>query len=228
VNKLTGRTAIIVDGHPLWLDGMARLLDRVGVNVIATSTDPDEVMELVRDHEPDMLVVGLGTGPADGELLEAIRQIRNVQPGMKVVMVSAARDDRAIDAAFAMGVSAYCMKSAEPDDLMAAIRQSFDHSIYLAASRNVAPAGESSDTWDAGGNGPDLTKREIEILRLVAEGHSNSQLARMLWVTEQTVKFHLSNIYRKLDVANRTEASRWAQIHGLLPASAALAQTAAA
>ena len=64
-----------------------------------------------------------------------------------------------------------------------------------------------------------LTKREREILQLVAEGHSNSQLARMLWVTEQTVKFHLSNIYRKLDVANRTEASRWAQIHGLLPAA---------
>ena len=65
-----------------------------------------------------------------------------------------------------------------------------------------------------------LTKREREILQLVAEGHSNSQLARMLWVTEQTVKFHLSNIYRKLDVANRTEASRWAQIHGLLEPAA--------
>jgi DNA-binding CsgD family transcriptional regulator len=64
----------------------------------------------------------------------------------------------------------------------------------------------------------ELTRRELEILRLVAEGHSNSQMARMLWVTEQTVKFHLSNIYRKLEVANRTEASRWAQVHGLLPA----------
>ena len=64
----------------------------------------------------------------------------------------------------------------------------------------------------------DLTRRELEILCLVAEGHSNSQLAAMLWVTEQTVKFHLSNIYRKLDVANRTEASRWAQLNGLLPA----------
>jgi DNA-binding CsgD family transcriptional regulator len=61
-----------------------------------------------------------------------------------------------------------------------------------------------------------LTRRELEILRLVAEGHSNAQLARMLWVTEQTVKFHLSNIYRKLDVGNRTEASRWAQLNGLL------------
>jgi len=65
-----------------------------------------------------------------------------------------------------------------------------------------------------------LTKRELEILQLVAEGHSNSQLARILWVTEQTVKFHLSNIYRKIDVANRTEASRWAQVHGLLDTTA--------
>ena len=65
-----------------------------------------------------------------------------------------------------------------------------------------------------------LTRRELEILRLVAEGHSNSQLAQLLWVTEQTVKFHLSNIYRKLDVSNRTEASRWAQLNGLLPSPA--------
>jgi DNA-binding CsgD family transcriptional regulator len=71
---------------------------------------------------------------------------------------------------------------------------------------------------------PDLTRRELEILQLVAEGHSNTQLAKMLWVTEQTVKFHLSNVYRKLDVANRTEASRWAQLHGLLTASPSASQ----
>jgi two-component system response regulator DevR len=226
MKKLAGRTAIIVDGHPLWLDGMARLVEQVGVKVVDTSTDTDQVSELMRDHEPDVLVIGLGSGTADAELLETIGEIRNTHPHVKVVMVSASRDDRAIHAAFSMGVSAYCMKSAEPDDLMAAIRQSFDHSIYLAASQSVAV--ENTESWDAGGDGPDLTKREIEILRLVAEGHSNSQLARMLWVTEQTVKFHLSNIYRKLNVANRTEASRWAQVHGLLPSAAtAIAQSAA-
>ena len=73
----------------------------------------------------------------------------------------------------------------------------------------------------------DLTRRELEILQLVAEGYSNSQLGRMLWVTEQTVKFHLSNIYRKLDVANRTEASRWAQVNGLLPATPDASRSAA-
>ena len=65
----------------------------------------------------------------------------------------------------------------------------------------------------------DLTRREREILQLVAEGHSNAKLAKMLWVTEQTVKFHLSNVYRKLDVSNRTEAARWAQVNGLLSAN---------
>jgi DNA-binding CsgD family transcriptional regulator len=67
----------------------------------------------------------------------------------------------------------------------------------------------------------------VEILRLVAEGHSNSALAKMLWVTEQTVKFHLANIYRKLDVANRTEASRWAHLNGVLNPVASPAATAA-
>ena len=71
--------------------------------------------------------------------------------------------------------------------------------------------------------GDALTRREREILALVAEGHSNRELARMLWVTEQTVKFHLSNIYRKLDVANRTEASRWAHRHGLVGTALAAA-----
>jgi DNA-binding CsgD family transcriptional regulator len=72
-----------------------------------------------------------------------------------------------------------------------------------------------------------LTRRELEILQLVGEGRSNAQVGRMLWVTEQTVKFHLSNIYRKLDVSNRTEASRWAQVRNLLPSPAAAADAAA-
>ena len=63
---------------------------------------------------------------------------------------------------------------------------------------------------------PALTPREIEVLRLAAEGHSNAELATLLWVTERTVKFHLSNIYKKLEISNRTQASQWAQARGLL------------
>jgi DNA-binding NarL/FixJ family response regulator len=117
----------------------------------------------------------------------------------------------------------FCAKWAQPDDLAVAVRQAFEHSIYFATNGEHGGA-STSETTSPEDSAVSLTKREIEILRLAAEGHSNSQLARMLWVTEQTVKFHLSNIYRKLDVSNRTEASRWAQRHGMLshqPAAAA-------
>ena len=111
------------------------------------------------------------------------------------------------------GAAAYVMKSAHPDDLAAAVRQVFGPSLFLADSWTPAQAPpreeQPTETWG-------LTRRELEILGLVAEGLSNAQVARTLWVTEQTVKFHLSNTYRKLGVSNRTEASRWAQLHGLL------------
>jgi DNA-binding CsgD family transcriptional regulator len=93
----------------------------------------------------------------------------------------------------------------------------------FVAGRRVAelpaPAGAIARAEPA----PKLTRRQREILRLVAEGRSNGEVARLLWVTEQTVKFHLANVYRKLRVANRTEASRWAHEQGLLaePALAA-------
>ena len=124
----------------------------------------------------------------------------------------------AAERAFAAGASIYCVKTAEREDSRRPSgRRSGTPSTSQAlgvAARSRRPEAETAEQAL-----PDLTRREIEILRLVAEGHSNSQLARMLWVTEQTVKFHLSNIYRKLNVANRTEASRWAQLNGLLPAT---------
>jgi len=81
-----------------------------------------------------------------------------------------------------------------------------------AGARTKPPPSPGSDSVDRA----QLTKRERQILQLAVEGYSNAQLASMLWVTEQTVKFHLSNVYRKLQVSNRTEAARWAQLHGLV------------
>ncbi len=144
-------------------------------------------------------------------------EARELHPELKTVVLSATDQPQQIESAFAAGASVFCVKTAVQDDLIAAIRQAFEVSIYLARSVNAAATREPVASVDA----PDLTRRELEILQLVAEGHSNSQLATMLWVTEQTVKFHLSNIYRKLDVSNRTEASRWAQLHGLLADAAA-------
>ena len=129
-------------------------------------------------------------------------------------MLSRNHETRYVDAALAAGASAYIVKTAHPDDVASAVRQAFEHSVYLPgmAEDTRGPATRLPSRQIPGG----LTRRELEILKLVAEGHSNATLARMLWVTEQTVKFHLSNVYRKLEVTNRTEASRWAQVNGLL------------
>jgi DNA-binding NarL/FixJ family response regulator len=212
------RSAVLLDPYPLWLDAVERLVERTGLTVVAKTTDPRRALELVAELQPEALVAEIKTtdGAMDG--VDCIREARARASNLRVIVLSESDEASRIDAAFAAGADAYVIKTAHPDDVSAAVRQAFDHSVYFATQ----PARAATRTVVAATNGArpesthDLTKRELEILRLVAEGHSNAAMARMLWVTEQTVKFHLSNIYRKLDVANRTEAGRWAQRHGLL------------
>jgi DNA-binding NarL/FixJ family response regulator len=207
-----GRTAVLVDEHPLWLDTIEQVVKAVQMRVLAKETRASAALEVLGQETPDLLLTGIRM--PDGEIngIELVRQACERSPGMKVIVLSMYEDRALVEAAFAAGAFAYVLKSADPDDLRAAIRQAFEPSVFFApefVSNGAEP--DERPSVDAG-----LTRREIEILQLVAEGYSNAQLARMLWVTEQTVKFHLSNIYRKLGVANRTEASRWAQVHGLL------------
>ena len=211
-----GRTAVLLDGHPLWLKAMAELLERVGVELVGSTTDPVAALDLVEAHQPDVFVLTLDWRASELDGYECLRRTRALSPKTQAVVVSSEDDPRAVEAAFAEGASAFCTKEAEADDLAVAIRQSLSRSIHLVSVSSGGPKARAQAPRISD-NGADLTRREVEILQLVSEGHSNSQVARMLWVTEQTVKFHLSNIYRKLNVANRTEASRWAQLHGLLP-----------
>ncbi len=208
------KSAVILDRHPLWLDAMNQLVAGEGVEVVGLATDGDEAVALIEEHRPDVFIAGID--PASADQVACVRKASERHPGLKSVVVADNTEPETINAAFAAGATVYCVKTAQQEDLASAIRQAFERSIYIATngSRDFSLSASSTELQPAA---HDLTRRELEILQLVAEGHSNSQLARMLWVTEQTVKFHLSNIYRKLDVANRTEASRWASLHGLLP-----------
>ena len=169
---------------------------------------------MTEEREPDMLVTEIELKEEAMDGLECLRQARKRVRELKPIVFSLSDDPQHIEAAFEAGAVAYVVKTAHPDDLALAVRQAFDHSVYLAAGSMRSPSRELQNLRG-------LTRREIEILQLVAEGSSNAEVARALWVTEQTVKFHLSNIFRKLKVSNRTEASRWAQLHGLLPTSTA-------
>jgi DNA-binding NarL/FixJ family response regulator len=208
---LDRRTAVLVDQHPLWLAAIEPVVSKIGIEVVGRTTSSNEGLRLVAEHRPDILVTGLAMRPGDIDGIALVRQAREKAPDVRPIVISMYDDVAHIDAALEAGAVAYVIKTAHADDIGSAIRQAFTHSIYLAGAR---PSHQPEPARL--GNAPDLTRREREILQLVAEGHSNAQLARRLWVTEQTIKFHLSNIYRKLDVANRTEASRWAQLNGLL------------
>jgi DNA-binding NarL/FixJ family response regulator len=207
------RTAILVDPHPLWLDAVGQVVEQAGFTVVAKTTAFSEARALLEEHSPDLLVAEI-YGDDGVEGTSWLAEVGATWPALKTIVLSLSAEDDRIENAFRAGALAYVLKTADPANLGAVIGHIFDASIYLPRFREVAapvPVRESRVTEV-------LTRRELEILRLVAEGHSNSKLAKMLWVTEQTVKFHLSNIYRKLDVSNRTEAGRWAQLNGLLPA----------
>jgi DNA-binding NarL/FixJ family response regulator len=208
-------TAVVLDRHPLWLDALEDLLNQIGITVLATATSVLRALELVAEKRPTLFV---GEYEAMAQAADGPRTLERLtarHPNLRTVVIGTAEDMKAIEAVLAAGAAAYCVKTAERRDLAAAIRQAFHHSFYLGNVPRTTRSQSISDPADAAGKAR-LTCRETEILKLVAEGHPNAQLAKMLWVTEQTVKFHLSNVYRKLDVANRTEAARWAQLNGLL------------
>jgi DNA-binding NarL/FixJ family response regulator len=209
--------AVVLDPHPIWLDAVEMVLARIGATVVEKTSSGRAALEAIERTQPQLLTLELDAAPGEPDGFDVIRRAKTLAPGIRAIVLSAHHDTAHIDAALSAGAAAYVVKTAHPDDVASAVRQAFDHSVFLAgAPRPVGgpPVAATPPGSEAPGG---LTRRELEILRLVAEGHSNSQLARMLWVTEQTVKFHLSNIYRKLGVSNRTEASRWAQLNGLLP-----------
>jgi DNA-binding NarL/FixJ family response regulator len=210
------RTALLVDEHPLWLEAVARVLARVDVSVVGTTTSPHDALALLGEHSPGLITIGLDGHGSGVDALTFVRQVRELRPQTRAIVLSAHRDEARIEAALQAGAVAYVLKTVQAEDLAYATRQAFEHSVFVAARRPAAPRGWGRP--DGGGVPAGVTRREAEILRLVAEGHSNADVARMLWIAEQTVKFHLSNIYRKLNVSNRTEAARWAQLHGLLSA----------
>ena len=217
------RRGIIVDSLPLWLRAIEATLTPLSVEVVHKTTNWSDALRALETHQPELLVAGIDSGERLPDSLAALAAAVARNPRMKVIAMSNEAEAGAIETALAGGATAFVMKSAHPDDLASAVRQVFNRSVYYARdpSRAGRPAESrsSSPLQSRPGEGRagsvSLTRRELEILRHVANGRSSAELAKELWVTEQTVKFHLSNIYRKLGVRNRTQASLWAQRHGL-------------
>jgi DNA-binding NarL/FixJ family response regulator len=203
---------LLVDDHQLMLAGIRRALDEVGdIEVVGEASSGSQVLPLIHQTSPDLVLLDLRLPDMSG--LACLDAIRQRYPAVKVVVLSAFSDPEHIQAAFQRGATAYVVKSVNPIDLPSALRQALEETVYQGV-RVIGEAGGHN------GDGLGLTEREVSMLKALARGLSNQAISKEFWVTEQTVKFHLSNIYRKLGVANRTEAARFAYERGLVESAA--------
>ena len=213
---LAGRTAVILDSLPVWVTALTDLAAASNITVVGTACEPAGALRLVEELMPTLFITEIDAGNEGASAnLDVVREARTIAPDLRVIVLSKQGDPTSITAAFSAGADVYALKKAHPIDLAAGIRQAFEQSFFVAGQWPAPASVGARPQPDS--NLKTLTRREFEILQLVAEGHTNGVMASMLWVTEQTIKFHLSNVYRKLKVSNRTEASRWAQLQGLLP-----------
>ena len=202
-------TALILDQYSLWLETVKRLAERAGIGVVATTTSPQQAQEALVAREPDLFILGLEPGSLDPAVISELLDVAASIQGLTTLVVGSDDDPELVERCLRSGVYAYVLKTVHPLDLSIAIRQTVNHSVYLFARPSSNSNGER-------GSAPRLTRRELQVLRLVAEGLPNAQVAKRLWISEPTVKYHLSRTYEKLGVSNRTGASRWAERHGLL------------
>jgi DNA-binding NarL/FixJ family response regulator len=199
---------LIADDHRLMVEGTKQALERAGdFDVVGEAVNGVQVLPLVRRLKPDLVLLDLRMPQMDG--LTCLAKIRKEFPEMKVAILSVSQDPELIQTALKRGANAYIVKTIDPDDLAGALRQALDGNVFTTAGLTQDPGERAAK--EAG-----LTDRELGIVRAVARGLSNEAISNELWVAEQTVKFHLTNIYRKLGVSNRTEAARYAFEQGLV------------
>lgn len=202
---------LVADDHPLIVQGLRRALEACDdIEVVGEARSGTEVLPLVQRRNPDIVLLDLRMPEMDG--VECIEEIKRGWPEIKAVVLSGSDDRASVDAAVKAGASAYVIKSVSSLDVPALLRQ-------VAAGYSVFHSPKDEDDAKGNGQSPDplLTERELTILAAVANGLTTKAISSELWVSEHTVKFHLTNIYRKLGVSNRSGAVRYAYEHDLVP-----------
>ena len=195
-----------------------------GFAVVGTATSGLQVEPLVSRTRPDLVLLDLMLPGLDG--LSCLALLRERHPQAIVVVLSGQDDDETIEKALLGGATAYVNKSIDPADLPVLLRQALLGNVRFAApriTRDLVTQAALQSRYDEARSETGLTPRELEILEAVARGLSNRAVGSELFLSDQTVKFHLHKIYRKLKVANRTEAAQMAHQLGLVANAATAA-----
>ena len=204
-----GLKVLIADDHPLILQGLRRTLEASpDIDIVGEARTGTELLALVERRKPDAVLMDMHMPELDG--LACLEHITKTWPEVKTVVLSAYGEQEQIDAALVAGANAYVVKSVSHVDVASVLRQAAEGAVHHAPARSAVSNQPQPPT------GPCLTDRETTILGAIASGQTTKAIGQELWVSEHTVKFHITNIYRKLGVSNRTGAVRFALEHGLV------------
>ena len=210
---------LIADDHPLFRDGMLGLLGSLAdMEVVGEASSGEQAMELARELQPDVILMDIKMPGING--IEATREILHTSPRIGVLVVTMFEDDDSVFAAMRTGARGYLLKDSSGQEVGHAIRAvASGEAIFGAgvAQRLISFFGAPSPAVSAGSRRafPELTEREEEILSLVAQGKINQEIAKELFVSLKTVRNHVSNIFLKLQVADRAQAVIRAREAGL-------------
>jgi len=198
-------TVLVVDDHELVRRGLLDLLGTADdLTVVGAAVDGEDAVRLAEETQPDVVLMDLSMPGTDG--VEATRRLARVSPASRVVVLTSFSENERIVAALEAGAVGYLLKDVEPDELLRGVR---------AAARGDAPFSPRAARVLLPRTGHELSPREREVLRLVAEGLPNKTIARRLGISEKTVKTHLTSVFTTLGVTDRTSAALWAQRNGL-------------
>jgi len=196
---------VVADDHAVVRSGLEQLLATAAdIELVATAGNGGEAAEVVARERPDVVLMDLSMPEVDG--VEATRRIIAADPDARVVVLTSFADDRHISEALQAGAIGYVLKHAEPDELLGAIRAAAagDAPLDPKAARVLLNSRKVRSDQQ-------LSAREEEVLRLVMAGLANKQIARRLGIAERTVKAHLTNIFARIEVTDRTQAALWAE-----------------
>jgi DNA-binding NarL/FixJ family response regulator len=212
-------SVLLADGHALLREGLRRSLEDAGLDVLGEATDGETAVRLARELRPDIVVMDICMHGMGG--IEATRLIRQQVPTARVIMLTTQAEHTMVTRALRAGASGYLFKDCNSRDVVRAIRQVSSHGAALSTEvagavlaellhhKRRTPAATPPSTANGNGNGHRkqvLSRREEEILRLVADGASSTEIADRLFISVKTVKNHLTSIYQKLGSRDRTQA----------------------
>jgi DNA-binding NarL/FixJ family response regulator len=198
----------VIEDHPLMLEAIRVSLSTTDeFEIVSVAESGEAAVEVAERVRPDVVLLDLRLPGIDG--LEVLRRLHQSGLDTRIVVLSACDESEIVDLALRAGACAFITKRIDPHDLAAALRQALDQTLFQPFRANPL-------VTDGASPEPVLTDREVSVLRAVAEGMSNKEIAKRLAYAEQTVKLDLTRVYRKLGVSNRTEALAVAYRKGLL------------